>query len=301
MCFKARTEPVEMKILRLLNNRMTLADKDLLRYHKRAKGYEGEVMFDSLTEKLQCQSFILNDLFIETGGAKFQIDSLMISQEPIYVFEVKNYEGDYFYENGRFYTMANKEINNPLQQLERSESLLRQLLQNLGYRIPIEAYVVFINPSFHLFQSPLNKPIIYPNQLPKFMNKLNSSPSILNKRHKSLADKLVSVHQIETNINKLPTYDYGSLRKGSTCAVCHSFEVTIVDKHLVCKVCGHQEMIDTAILRAVEEIMLLFPGRKITTIGVHEWCQVVDSRKRIRRVLMQNLSYSGKTKGLFYE
>jgi len=148
MSFKSRSEPVEVIILRLLNARMSLVEKDKQHFYNLVKGYEGEVMFDSLTEKLHCQSYILNDLLLESNGSKFQIDSIMLTQEPLYLFEVKNYEGDFYFENERFYTISKKEkeIKNPLQQLERSESLLRQLLQNLGYRIPIEAYVVFINP-----------------------------------------------------------------------------------------------------------------------------------------------------------
>jgi len=148
MSFKSRSEPVEVIILRLLNARMSLVEKDKQHFYNLVKGYEGEVMFDSLIEKLHCQSYILNDLLLESNGSKFQIDSIMLTQEPLYLFEVKNYEGDFYFENERFYTISKKEkeIKNPLQQLERSESLLRQLLQNLGYRIPIEAYVVFINP-----------------------------------------------------------------------------------------------------------------------------------------------------------
>ncbi|MEH7418934.1 nuclease-related domain-containing protein [Neobacillus drentensis] len=90
-------------------------------------------MFDLLTGKLTPPNYLLNDLLLESNDSKFQIDSLMIRQEPLLLFEVKNYKGDFNYENGRFYSLAsNKEIKNPLLQLERCESLLRQLLQSLG-------------------------------------------------------------------------------------------------------------------------------------------------------------------------
>ena len=107
---------------------MKLAEKDKHSISNLVKGFEGEVMFDLLTEKLQCQSYILNDLLLETNNGKFQIDTLMITQEPLYLFEVKNYEGDFYFEADRFYTLPKKEYKNPLHQLQRSESLLRQLL-----------------------------------------------------------------------------------------------------------------------------------------------------------------------------
>lgn len=303
MCYKPRSEPVEAIILKFLNARMTLGEKEMQRLHNLVKGFEGEVKFDSLTEKLQCPSYILNDLLLEHNGSNFQIDSLMLTQEPLYYFEIKNYEGDYYFENNRFYTLSkkDKEIKNPLQQLERGESLLRQMLQHYGYRIPIEAYVVFVNPEFHCFQAPLNKPIIYPNQLNRFMKKLNMRPSRLNGAHKKLADLLASMHQIVLPYDKLPPYTYAQLNKGPLCAVCDSLKTSVVDRKLVCAICGHVELLDHAILRSVEELKLLFPDIKITTVLVHDWFQVVDSMKTIRRVLVQNMSISGKTKGSFYE
>ena len=303
MNFKPRSEPVEAIILRILNARMPLGEKDKQHFHNLVKGYEGEVMFDFLTEKLQCQSYILNDLFLESSGSKFQIDSLMLTQETLYLFEVKNYEGDFYFENDRFYTISKKEkeIKNPLQQLERSESFLRQLLQNLGYRIPIEAYVVFTNPEFNLYQAPLNKPIIYPNQLNRFIKKLKMRSSKLNGFHKEMANQLVSLHQIESPHDRLPLYDYAQLKKGIICSACHSLKTTVVERKFVCEVCEHQEDIDHVLLRTVEELKLLFPDKKITTVVVHEWCKVVESVKTIRRILKQNLRYIGKTKGSYYE
>ncbi|PLS02642.1 nuclease-related domain-containing protein [Neobacillus cucumis] len=302
MSFKERSETLELQFLRSLNARTELAEKDDQRFHNLTKGYEGELMFDRLTEKMECPSYLLNDLLLESNGSKFQIDTLMIMQEPFYLFEVKNYEGDFYYENGRFCTLSNnKEIKNPLLQLERCDSLLRQLLQNLGYRVAIQAYVIFINPRFHLYQSPLNKPIIYPGQLPHFMNKLNRKMSTLNGRHKNLAEQLVAMHQTESPYEKYAKYTIDRIEKGVICASCHSFKVCCYDRHLQCEVCGHREGIDEAVIRTVKEIKLLYPEHKITTNEVFEWCEVVDSKKRIRRILQQNFNGTGKTKGFFFE
>lgn len=166
MSFKSRSESDEIKILRFLNLRMELDEKDKKRFRNLVKGFEGEVMFDALTEKLQSPSLILNDLLLEANNSKFQLDSLIIFQEKINLFEVKNYEGDFYFEGDRFYALPKKEYKNPHLQLQRSESLLRQLLETLGYRIPIEAYVVFINPSL---------PVIKPH----LMNRLSIQISLI--------------------------------------------------------------------------------------------------------------------------
>ncbi|ULT56299.1 NERD domain-containing protein [Neobacillus drentensis] len=302
MILKDRPEPLELRLLKLLDARTVLEEKEKKSLHNKAKGYEGEKVFDLLTEKLAPPSYLLHDLLLESNNSQFQMDSLMIRQGPIYLFEVKNFEGDFYYENGRFYSLtSNKEIKNPLLQLERCESLLRQLLQSLGYRMAIEAYVIFINPKFHLYQSPMNQPIVYPNQLPDFMSKLNRKSSTLNGHHKSLAEQLVSMHQTESPYEKYSKYSIDRLKKGVICGGCHSFGVSINDRYLQCRVCGHREGIDAAVVRAVEEIRLLYPHERITTNLVFEWCESIDSKKTIRRVLKQNLVCNGKTKGLFYE
>jgi len=138
-------------------------------------------MFDTLTEKLQCECLILNDLLLEINNTTFQIDSLLILQEAIYFYEVKNFEGDYYYESDKIYKNPKTEIINPLHQLSRSESLLRQLLLKQGYTLPIHAFVVFINPTFTLYQAPLNQPIIFPTQIKNHLSNINTTPTKLSK------------------------------------------------------------------------------------------------------------------------
>jgi hypothetical protein len=79
-------------------NGIELSSKDKKRHSNLEKGYQGELVFDQLTSKLQNDLFILNDLYLETNGSPFQIDTLIISQHTIYPFVVKNYVGDYRYE-----------------------------------------------------------------------------------------------------------------------------------------------------------------------------------------------------------
>lgn len=301
MAYKPRIEKDEIKIFRSLNARMDLTEKERKYYFKLVKGFEGEVMFDLLTEQLPEERFILNDLLLEANNTKFQIDTTMIIQEKIHIFEVKNFEGDYDYHSDKFYTISGKEISNPLDQLKRCESLFRQLLQNLGYKIPIEAWIIFINPEFTLYQAPKNPSIIFSSQLNRFMKKLNSTPTKLNGKHMKLAEQLVSLHQIESPYSRLRHYEYDHFRKGFLCASCHSFLVPLGEKELICGKCGGHEKVESAVMRSVDEVKLLFPDMKITTNIIHEWCKVIESKKTIRRILKQNLKCIGNYRNCYYE
>lgn len=301
MIFKARSETDLLKILRILNVRKKLSLENQQYYLNLEKGYEGEVQFDLLTEKLQSDCLILNDLLLEINVTKFQIDTLIIFQDTIYLIDVKYFDGDYLFDGENFQTTFAKVIKDPLNQLDRSKSLLLQLLQHLGFNLTIEAKVVFNNPDFTLYHAPQNKPIILPTQLNRFMKKLEKKSSKLNNSHKKLAEKLVSLNIIQTPDNHLPPYKYEEVEKGITCKNCHSFSVFTKGRKVVCDACGHEELISTTVIRNVQEVKLLFPNRKITTKEIYDWCKVIESKKRITRILGSNFKVVGVCKWTYYE
>lgn len=245
MPFKARTESLELKILRILNKRMELPENKQKYYLNLEKGYEGEVQFDLLTEKLESDCLILNDLLLEINNTTFQIDTSIIYQDLIHLVEVKNFEGDFCYEDDSFHTVSGQELNNPLDQLKRSKLLFRQLIQNLGCNLTVEAHVVFINPDFTLYQAPKNLPFIFPTQLNRFLKKLNHKQSKLNNRHTKLAEQLVSLHLNQSPYTRLPPYDYDQLKKEITCKSCNSFALSVRGKGMVCINCGYRELVES--------------------------------------------------------
>ncbi|WP_319418059.1 nuclease-related domain-containing protein [Virgibacillus necropolis] len=264
------------------------------------KGYEGEVLFDELTEKLQCECLILNDLLLEVNNTYFQIDSLIIMQRKFHLYEVKNYEGDFYYESDKLYKKPKMEVINPLHQLSRCESLLRQLLHSHGFNPQIVASVVFINPQFTLYQAPIDKPIIFPTQLIQHMENVNEITSKLTEKHKKVADQLLSLNITDSPHKKIPPYYYDKLQKGVTCPQCHSFAITVAKRICICNDCGSKESVTNAVLRTVNEFQILFPNEKITTNIIHDWCQVVQSIQRIRKILVSNFKIVGAHQWAYY-
>ena len=266
--YKSRVRSKELRVLSSLNVRMELFLKDKQRLAYLEKGYKGEVFFDQLTSELKNDLYILNDLGLEQNKTFFQIDTLIISQHTIYPYEVKNYEGDYRYESGNFYPKLSKnEISNPLHQLKRSKLLLRPLLKDLGFHLPIEGDVTFVNPNFTLYQAPLKEPIIHPTQLNSLMKRLNEIPSKLTNRHKTLADQLTSLHQIDNPFTRYPPYSFGHLKKGVICGNCHLLIIPGEGKMMIiCGTCGHMETVDFAVLRCVEELIHFFLVSKLPLI-----------------------------------
>ena len=185
-------------------------------------------------------------------------------------------------------------------QLERSESLFRRLLLEFGVKTPIKSFVCFVNPEFHLFQAPRDQPIIFPTQLPRFIKKLQKNPPRIQKAPIKLAEKLVASHLKDSRHKRVYEYRFEELRKGVRCSHCTSFMVDYSSEYLMCHSCGIKEKAVTAILRNVEEFILLFPEKRITTSAIYEWCNRIKSMKTIRRILMIKYTPVGISKDSFF-
>lgn len=296
-------EPLELKILRSLNGRMDLPDKEKHRLFSLKKGYEGEKIFEAdWLKKLSCECFIINDLLLEYNSTVFQIDSLLITQKAIHLFDVKNFEDDFYIIEGKWHRKSSeKEIKDPLLQLNRCESLFRRLLQDLRVNLPVEANLVFINPHFTLYYAALDLPIIFPGQIQRYMKDIEMSPSKLNEGHSKLVDQLIARQLDEAKYARYPSIEYSLLKKGPACDCCDSFMVvSTIRNKLICQKCGQIEDVDDAVMRNVKQFQLLFPERKITTNGVHQWCGVIESKKTIRRILMKNFNHIKHTRFSYF-
>lgn len=307
MIYKHRTESKELQLYRFANTRTTLSQSEMQYYWALEKGYEGEVQFDLLLQNLQGEFIILNDLLFEINNTYFQIDSLLLAPEKIHLFDVKNFENDYIIDtDNNWYAILKKdrkkESKNPIHQLNRCELLLKQQLQNLGSKSPITSKLVFVNPNFYLYQASPNYPIIFPTQLDRFVNQLNSqlTTAKLKERDFKLAQQLLQHHKEDSPFKNKPDYTFEGLKKGIYCKSCRSFDVYTNPKTIVCNKCGFREKIEAAVLRNVEEFTLLFPEVNVTTTAISEWCGIVKSDNTIRKVLSANYQTIGKQRGTYY-
>lgn len=302
MFLKERSESEELLALRYLNKRLDLTTKEKFHYSNLEKGYEGELKFDLLAKDLKEERFILNDLLLEVNNSQFQIDSILISQGVIHLLDIKNYEGDCYLESDKLYSVTTGyEYKNPVNQLQRCATLFRQFLQTHKLNFLVEAYVIFINPEFTLYQAPKDQPIIFPTQVNRFLRDLNKTPSTLNDGYKKLAQTLLSAHQTKNRFTTLPGYTYDQLQKGVYCKSCGSLQFAIKYADFVCKNCGEPERIEQAITRNVKEFKLLFPNERITTKGIYEWCNTELCERTFRRVLKKNFAQLGNNRHTYYE
>lgn len=315
---KERCESEELRMLRSLDRRGSLKEDDVRYLSNLEQGFEGEVAFDRwLGEWMSGECVLLGDLLLELNHSHVQLDTVLVGMRRAFLFEVKNFEGDYVLEGDRLLTRSGMVVNNPFHQVSRAESVLRKVFQQSGIQMSVDSYVVFVNPGFYLYNAGRDLPAVFHPQLPRFLAELNrglgggviagatsvssSTGGGLVQKQERAVKHLLSKHIAKSPFSNVPPYNYDGLKKGVLCPKCGRFMVLPDGKlFLVCQ-CGCLEKVDSAVLRCVLELRLMFPDSKVTTGLVYDWCGGVLSQKVIRRVLLRNFKQIGKTSDVWYQ
>ncbi|OHR64337.1 hypothetical protein HMPREF3291_15295 [Bacillus sp. HMSC76G11] len=279
---------------RRLNSRLELNAEEANHYFNLEKGFEGEKKFEIWLKQNRGSGIILSDLLLQTNHTTYQIDSLYLTPQKLYLFEVKNFEGDYHLEKEKWLTSVKKEVKNPLLQLKRNDTLFRILMQEHHFQFPVEAFLVFINPQFHLYHAPSSHPIVFHSQLNRFAKTLKkNNEGTMKGIHSKLAEKLLALHMEESPFERLPEYEYGEVGKGVICRLCGTIYTSFRNSYFHCSTCKTTEAYTPAILRAIEEFQFLFPERKLTVDQIWEWCHLVKSKKTVRKLLNNHFLKAG--------
>lgn len=300
---KERERSHLLKGLTYLDKRLELNGTDKRYLINLQKGYNGERLFDEIVNKvLDKEVIVLNDLLLVSKGTTFQVDSIIITSHTLYIFEIKNYSGKYIRNSDGLSTIQGQDVANPLIQLSRMESFINQLLKDWSSTSKVEANVMFINPTFSLYNAKVDDPILLPNQIESYLEDLNSRSRLLSKEQHYLANRFRKLEKKDAPMQKqLPYYSYDELKKGLSCKNCGSFDLLITQRSCCCKACFFKSSVAEVILENIEEMQFLFPELKMTTTTVNEWCGDIIHFRKIRKILKDNYIATGTTSGRIYE
>ncbi|WP_034300196.1 nuclease-related domain-containing protein [Alkalibacterium sp. AK22] len=294
-----------LQVMEVLQTRKTFTAQEEHYLRQLTKGFEGEITFDNWIEKHMAKGVHLKDLTFKVNGTTFQVDSLLITNERIIMYEVKNYEGEYILKGNKLLKYDTEvEILNPTVQLERSSILLRQLLSQRKISYSIEAFVVYIHPNFTLYTSTVDRSILLLSLMNKHASKIQSLPCENNARAKDAAlVKLLTEHSKENDPNHyqtFPLYYYTDLLKGVYCSSCRQLSIQQKYKKCVCQLCQKSQCVYDSISQLVREYCILFPEQKLTVNSIHDWAKKKVSPYSIRQFLKKNYAEHGSKRDRYY-
>src|SRR5699024_4920500 len=151
MLIKPRVKSINHFVLESVNYRMGLSVEDNRRYQNQMKGFQGEQLFDQLINHSQQNGYVVNDLFLSSKDTHYQMDSILILNEQLIIYEVKNYTGEYCYKNGSLFSKNGYSLQNPVDQVNRKKAYLYNWILNNGYLHITNTYVVFIDQDLYIY------------------------------------------------------------------------------------------------------------------------------------------------------
>ncbi|WP_232219584.1 nuclease-related domain-containing protein [Carnobacterium pleistocenium] len=211
---------------------------------------------------------------------------MILTDNTLYLYEIKNYSGEYYYGEEMLVKIPDFKVSNPLVQVQNTKNKLTIFLKELRYDIEIKAFAVYVNPEFTLFNAPKDEGMLLLSQLKNHFDQLKKESKPLTAAHKKLVVDLIDY---QTNpmlfIKDIPNYSFVSLRKGIGCEKCSSFDLKLHRTYYHCRSCDYESSINSALLSCIKEYQRLFPNDKLTAAILYIWCAEMVSKKRIQRTL----------------
>ncbi|MDM5209443.1 nuclease-related domain-containing protein [Cytobacillus kochii] len=293
--------PQQLRFLLALHARKELSSDHLHHLQAMKKGADGEIRWTTLLSELPDDIPILYDLNFEINQSIIQLDALCILQNKIVIFEIKNYSGNYTLVGDQWLSPSKKEMKSPLIQIKRNEPLIHQFLKRYQLPIPFEYHLIFVNPKFILYGAKPNENIIFPGQIPQYLDSLKKqtvSPTLL---HTKIIETLLDNHKNKLNMLVKPEYHYEELAKGVFCSKCCGRMERLSKKRFKCKKCSHSGFVNDIIFNNIKDYSILFPERKIKTLDIYEWIGKQVSTAIIHRILQKNAKRLGNGRATYYE
>src|SRR5699024_2173164 len=101
----------------------------------------------------------------------------------------------------------------------RANRLLNDFLNSHQIKLEVKSFTAFVHPQFHLYYAPINRQVIFPNQIKYFLENLNQTAS-KNYTHADVYKLLTESHVEKLPHEVLPEYTYEELKKGVFCDGC---------------------------------------------------------------------------------
>lgn len=298
-----RTKTLEHQWLHNLCMRGGGDDKDVQNLKRLAAGYAGECEFDDwLSNYGRPHWKIFKDIWIDAGGTT-QVDTLLVTGEGVYVFDVKNYSGALEFVDGKWFSSGKRLNKDIFIQLKRSMEKVSLMHYRMGRPGGLYSSIVFINEHNDVkIVDDVDIEVTMRNDIKRKIHKIADEENW----NGSLDIEEVA-RAIETFIipcpyspRELEAAEFDLLRRGICCAECSGFDIAVNRYHVRCG-CGHSEAKEKAVLRTICEYGVLRHDRELKLEEVYRFLGGVTSKKHLSKVLRRNFKLISTGRHAKYE
>lgn len=225
------------------------------RLYQLEAGFSGELKVDSYLQKIYAPNLpiILTNLSLTLSpGYSFQIDTLILTKQTVFILEVKNIKGNLYFKSNPHHLL--REIDGdetimdcPITQLGIAKENLTLWLAQRGINVNVSGLVVLANQQAIVKEAPPNSPITYMKRLAIILREINQMPPIYKLSEIEMIAKTIQANQTPYQIYPLCDYfkiDPRVLKKGQLCSVCNGVMAYKASRVRYCNSCGISEVYD---------------------------------------------------------
>ena len=263
-------------------------------------GFEGEREYDAVLDAVgHGLLYVFRDIWLGIGDGKVQLDSLIIADNMLIVNEVKNYSGNYSYEEGVWRVRGRQISEDPVSQVSTAANKLLRLRYDVGVPFEVQKGIVFVNP--YLIFGPTDYQnvdmFVMRNRLKQYFRSLTNMN--VGESAKVLAAEVAK--RIITSPHPAAVNERAKIRFGVNCYRCQSFNIRLDRYCAGCRGCGYIEPFERLIVRAAVEFSVLYPGEAVTRQRVYDFLGGEVHPKKIQRHLKRYFRLEGSGNSALYK
>lgn len=279
-----------------LESRVRMELDDYYKFVRYKKGFEGELKFFEMIEHLEGEYIIIWDINI-MKPVRVQFDFIIITANNILHFDIKNYSGNYRYQNNRLMSEQGKTDKDIFIQLDNADSYLKQLIAKYEMPQKLISKIIFINEDFHLTGFSGKKCVMFSHELEPVFNYLQSCKGITQQMI-NFADALIQMHDNKGADNRIHYYNIEDLKLGLRCPKCRKIEMSRIRRKTYFKCsCGCKLKNENAVLQAYE-ILALFGKDKVKRKDIVDFTGL--SNRTVTRLMNQHFHKHSHYRGTYY-
>lgn len=285
-----RTKTLEHQWLHTLCTRGGGDEKDVQNLKRLAAGYEGECEFDDwLSDYGRPHWKIFKDIWIDAGGTT-QIDTLLVTGEGIYMFDVKNYSVALEYVDGKWFSGGKRLNKDIFIQQKRSMEKINLMHHRMGRPGGLYSSIVFINEHNDVkIVDDVDIEIMMRNDIKRKIHQIADEENWNGRVNIEQAARAIETFIIPCPYKprELEDAEFDRLHRGICCVRCSGFDMEVRRYHVRCG-CGHSESKEKAVLRTICEYGVLRHDRELKINEIEKFLGNVVSRRRLTDLLRKN-------------
>ncbi|WP_142924507.1 nuclease-related domain-containing protein, partial [Mammaliicoccus sciuri] len=156
-------------------------------------GLEGEMYFKAILDTIVDVKYVYN---LEIGISNhIQIDFLVVSSTKIYIFEVKHYTGDWYFEEDYIKCTNSLRYPSPHIQTNKIENKIQSIVNTHNLPRQVETIIIFTNSHFNLHgKRPQNQAILLPQELSRVPQLIDTNNQEANQEILNIFKQYESIH-----------------------------------------------------------------------------------------------------------